>query len=120
MIDKILFELSDPYTYFMYAIFIYIYYSNEHVLQHTTASLSQGFFLTVSPDSILTVGKHALENNKTFCMNLSAPFLCEFYKDPMMKAYPYIDIIFGNETVCSVKIRVFKVRKFPLLILYWH
>lgn len=31
-------------------------------------------------------------------MNLSAPFLCEFFKKPMMEAFPYVDIIFGNET----------------------
>ncbi|KAG0729663.1 Adenosine kinase [Chionoecetes opilio] len=31
-------------------------------------------------------------------MNLSAPFLCEFFKEPMMKAFPYIDILFSNET----------------------
>lgn len=31
-------------------------------------------------------------------MNLSAPFLCEFYQKPMMAAFPYVDILFGNET----------------------
>lgn len=31
-------------------------------------------------------------------MNLSAPFLCEFYKKPMNAALPYVDILFGNET----------------------
>ncbi|MPC88560.1 Adenosine kinase 2 [Portunus trituberculatus] len=59
----------------------------------------QGFFLTVSPETIQTIGKHACEHNKVFSMNLSAPFLCEFYKEPMMAAFPYIDILFSNETV---------------------
>ncbi|RXG53599.1 hypothetical protein Avbf_11442, partial [Armadillidium vulgare] len=59
---------------------------------------SLGFFLTVSPESILEVGRHASENNKVFSMNLSAPFLCEFFSEAMMKAFPYIDILFGNET----------------------
>lgn len=57
----------------------------------------QGFFLTVSPETIQTVAKHAHENNKIFLMNLSAPFLCEFYKEPMLAALPYVDILFGNE-----------------------
>lgn len=32
-------------------------------------------------------------------MNLSAPFLSQFFKEPLMNAMPYVDIIFGNETV---------------------
>ncbi|XP_074097788.1 adenosine kinase 2 isoform X2 [Cotesia typhae] len=57
-----------------------------------------GFFLTVSPETIQEVAKHSHKNGKTFMMNLSAPFLCEFFKKPMMDAFPYVDIIFGNET----------------------
>ncbi|KAG9485297.1 adenosine kinase isoform X1 [Eleutherodactylus coqui] len=57
-----------------------------------------GFFLTVSPESILKVAKQASENNKVFCMNLSAPFISQFFKEPLMKAMPYVDILFGNET----------------------
>lgn len=55
--------------------------------------------MTVSPDTIMEVAEHACANNKTFMMNLSAPFLSQFFKEPMMKAFPYIDILFGNETV---------------------
>lgn len=61
-----------------------------------------GFFLTVSPPSILAVGKHAAQTNKCFAMNLSAPFLCQFFKEPMMEALPYVDILFGNETEAVV------------------
>ncbi|RXN27820.1 adenosine kinase-like isoform X1 [Labeo rohita] len=57
-----------------------------------------GFFLTVSLESILKVAKHASENNKIFCLNLSAPFICEFFKEALMKVMPYVDILFGNET----------------------
>ena len=32
-------------------------------------------------------------------MNLSAPFLCQVFKKPMMEALPYVDILFGNESV---------------------
>lgn len=60
---------------------------------------SQGFFLTVSLESILKVAKHASENNKLFSLNLSAPFISEFFKDSLMKVMPYVDVLFGNETV---------------------
>jgi adenosine kinase len=56
-----------------------------------------GFFLTVSPPSILKVAEHALQKNRLFMMNLSAPFISQFYKEPLMQAMPYIDILFGNE-----------------------
>lgn len=59
----------------------------------------QGFFLTVSLESILKVAKHASENNKLFCLNLSAPFICQFFKDNLMQVMPYVDVLFGNETV---------------------
>ncbi|XP_047668822.1 adenosine kinase isoform X1 [Tachysurus fulvidraco] len=57
-----------------------------------------GFFLTVSLESILKVAKHAFENNKIFCLNLSAPFISEHYKDSLMEVMPYVDVLFGNET----------------------
>jgi adenosine kinase len=31
-------------------------------------------------------------------MNLSAPFLCQFFKQPMLELAPYWDILFGNES----------------------
>lgn len=62
----------------------------------------QGFFLTVSLESILKVAKHASENNKLFCLNLSAPFICQFFKDNLMQVMPYVDVLFGNETVSHV------------------
>lgn len=31
-------------------------------------------------------------------MNLSAPFLIEFFGKDMDAAFPYMDIVFGNET----------------------
>ncbi|KAL6141955.1 hypothetical protein ACLB2K_060240 [Fragaria x ananassa] len=57
-----------------------------------------GFFLTVSPESIQLVAEHAAANNKVFSMNLSAPFICELFKDVQEKALPYMDYVFGNET----------------------
>ncbi|KAM6442159.1 adenosine kinase isoform 1-T1 [Liasis olivaceus] len=57
-----------------------------------------GFFLTVSPESIMKVATQASANNKIFSLNLSAPFISQFYKDQLMEVMPYVDILFGNET----------------------
>ena len=61
-----------------------------------------GFFMTgpTGPDCIMTIAKHACEYNKTFTMNLSAPFLMQVppFKAALMSAMPYIDVLFGNET----------------------
>jgi len=71
---------------------------NRAIIEKAKFFYISGFFLTVSPESIVEVGKHACEKNKVFTMNLSAPFIVEFFKDPMMQAFPYIDILFGNES----------------------
>merc|ERR1712216_32462 len=59
-----------------------------------------GFFMTVSPESIMRVAKHACENKKTFMMNLSAPFLMQVppFLATLMEALPYVNILFGNES----------------------
>ncbi|CAA6675522.1 unnamed protein product [Spirodela intermedia] len=44
-----------------------------------------GFFLTVSPASIQLVAEHAAATNKVFSMNLSAPFICEFFREAQEK-----------------------------------
>uniref|UniRef100_A0A6Q2ZKY7 Adenosine kinase n=1 Tax=Esox lucius TaxID=8010 RepID=A0A6Q2ZKY7_ESOLU len=61
-----------------------------------------GFFLTVSLESILKVAKHAAENNKLFTMNLSAPFISQFFRDALMEVIPYVDVLFGNETEAAM------------------
>ena len=38
---------------------------------------SAGFFITASPESIMLVAKHCAETNKIYCMNISAPFICQ-------------------------------------------
>ncbi|XP_046405632.1 adenosine kinase 2 [Ischnura elegans] len=56
-----------------------------------------GFFLTVSPDSILEVANYALSKNRLFMMNLSAPFICHAFSKQLMDVFPFIDILFGND-----------------------
>ncbi|XP_035525375.1 adenosine kinase-like [Morone saxatilis] len=77
--------------------------SNWELVEKAKVYYIAGFFLTVSPESILKVAKHASDNNKIFCMNLSAPFISQFFKEPLMKVMPYVDILFGNETVSETR-----------------
>lgn len=57
-----------------------------------------GFFLTVSLESILEVSNKAVESSKIFSMNLSAPFVCEFFGDRLSACMPFCDFVFGNES----------------------
>ncbi|KAF4380164.1 hypothetical protein F8388_023340 [Cannabis sativa] len=105
-------------------------YKTEHLKQPENWALVEkakyyyiaGFFLTVSPESIQLVAAHAAANNKVFTMNLSAPFICEFFKDAQEKALPYVDYVFGNETEARTFARVHgwedgKVKLFPVILL---
>ncbi|RIA93929.1 Ribokinase-like protein [Glomus cerebriforme] len=69
------------------------------IIENAECYYIAGFFLTVSPSSILKIANHAAEHNKTFVMNLSAPFLCQAppFKKSMSEVVPYWDIIIGNE-----------------------
>lgn len=57
-----------------------------------------GFFLTVSVPSLVEVAEHAVANDKTFCLNLSAPFIVDFFGDQLATAMEYADFLFGNES----------------------
>jgi len=82
---------------------------NWKVVETAKAVYSAGFFLTVSVDSMLKVGKYCAASNKTYCLNLSAPFLIQFFKDQMMSVMPYADIVFGNETEAATFADVFNL-----------
>jgi len=56
-----------------------------------------GFFLTVSPDTMLAVGEHSHLHNKPFLLNLSAPFVIDFFWDKLTSVLPFVDVVFGNE-----------------------
>jgi adenosine kinase len=80
-------------------------FSKDHVLKHWDAVqkaniiYSSGFHLTVSPDSMLEMAKHCAEHpEKTYVLNLAAPFIPEFFSDALHSVLPYTDILFGNET----------------------
>lgn len=71
-----------------------------NVVEAASVYYTAGFFLTVSPQSMIAVGKHAADVGKTMCFNLSAPFLMQVppFLAAMKEVLPYVDICFGNET----------------------
>eukprot|EP00889_Picochlorum_renovo_P002582 jgi/Picre1/29612/NNA_004997.t1 len=72
---------------------------NWSVVEAAKVIYSAGFFITVSPDSMMAVAQHASANDKYYCLNLSAPFICEVppFKKTIMDLMPYVDFLFGNE-----------------------
>ena len=58
----------------------------------------EGFFLTHGLESALIVAKQAALAGKSVTLNLSAPFLVQFFKVQMEEILPYADIVMGNES----------------------
>ena len=56
--------------------------------------------IAVSPVSITLASSHCNKKDKTYCMNLSAPYSVEVppFKEVLMKMMPSTDVFFGNET----------------------
>ncbi|CAN3365073.1 adenosine kinase [Diutina catenulata] len=71
---------------------------NWKLVEGATHFYIGGYHLTVSPDAIELLGKHAAENNKTFALNFSAPFIPQFFKDALVQVMPYIDYVIANES----------------------
>ncbi|KAJ3554033.1 hypothetical protein NM688_g3312 [Phlebia brevispora] len=57
----------------------------------------EGFFLTHGSESALELSKKASEASKVFALNLSAPFIPQFFGIQLQQIIPYCDIIIGNE-----------------------
>lgn len=57
-----------------------------------------GYHLTVCVPAILKIAEHAAANNKPFVMNISAPFIPQFFKDQLDSTSEFWDYIIGNES----------------------
>jgi len=58
----------------------------------------EGYFLTHGLESALQVAKKASDNGKVFVLNLSAPFIPQFFKVQLEQVFPYCDYVIGNES----------------------
>ncbi|ODQ79534.1 hypothetical protein BABINDRAFT_171721 [Babjeviella inositovora NRRL Y-12698] len=72
--------------------------ANWKLVENGTHYYIGGYHLTVSPPAIKLLAEHASANNKTIAMNLSAPFIPEFFKGALDEIVPYIDYIIANES----------------------
>ncbi|TDL26401.1 adenosine kinase [Rickenella mellea] len=57
----------------------------------------EGYFLTHGTESAVYVAKKAAEAGKIFALNLSAPFIPQFFKLQIEQIIPYCDVVIGNE-----------------------
>jgi adenosine kinase len=74
----------------------------QQILEKAQVFYSTGYFITVSPDSLVHIGEHAAKTNKPFMFNLAAPFVIQFFWDAMATVLPYVDVIFSNEDEAKV------------------
>jgi len=74
----------------------------QALLNSTKIVYTAGFPLTTpaGPPTIMAMGKALNESGKTFCMNLSAPFIIQVppFKAALDAALAHVDFLFGNET----------------------
>lgn len=57
-----------------------------------------GYHLTVCVPAIMALAEEAAAKNKVFVLNISAPFIPQFFKDALDQTAPYWDYVIGNET----------------------
>ncbi|CAE7501966.1 ADK [Symbiodinium natans] len=59
---------------------------------------AEATFLTVSFESVKILAEHCAKMGNTFCLNLSAPYVCRYFGDRILTVMPYTDFVFGSET----------------------
>jgi len=81
-------------------------YQHSHFVSEEIQSLlnkisivyTTGFFLTVSPQTLIELGQHCNSNNKTFVFSIAATFPVEFYWENMQKVIAHANVIVANES----------------------
>lgn len=69
---------------------------NWAIVEAARVIYSAGFFITVSPESILAAAKHCAAQDKIYCMNLSAPFIMQVSEiGSMVAAQPVLHCSVG-------------------------
>ncbi|AIO00327.1 adenosine kinase, putative [Leishmania panamensis] len=90
--------------------------STEHMLSSDVVETLKGcqlyyltgFTLTIDVSYVLQVAEAARASGGQFMMNLSAPFLLQYFTEGFNKAVPYLDVLFGNEVEAKVLADVMK------------
>eukprot|EP01083_Nonionella_stella_P070802 189640_1 len=69
----------------------------QQLISSAKVIYTAGFFITVSPDTMLMLGEECQKANKPYCLNLSAEFITTVFKEQLLKVLPYVQIVFTNE-----------------------
>lgn len=71
----------------------------EHwnVFEEAQVIYSEGYLLTDGSASVFEAAKFACETGKVFALNLSAPYVIEFFKNNLETVWPWTEFVFGNE-----------------------
>jgi len=83
-------------------------YKKEHLVAHENLCArariiySAGFFLTVCPEAMIMAAECAMNTNSLYCLNLAAPFIIQYYKDPLAKVLELADYVFSNEDEAKI------------------
>jgi len=68
----------------------------QTLLKKVDIVYTTGYFLTVSPKTMIELGKHCAEHNKLFVFSIAAPFAVELYWESFQNVYSYADVIICN------------------------
>lgn len=58
----------------------------------------EGYFITHGIESAVQAAKAASSKGKTVVLNLSAPFIAQFFKVQLEELLPHVDVLIGNES----------------------
>jgi len=81
-------------------------FSPDHLAKPEIASIIdsakffyiEGYFLTHGVESIIQIAKAYSAKGKTVVLNLSAPFIPQFFKVQLEEVLPHVDVLIGNES----------------------
>lgn len=70
----------------------------QQLLKRASIVYCAGYFLTTCPSVIIEAGKHTSAEGKVLAVNLSAPFILEYFAPVLDNVIYYTNFVFGNET----------------------
>ena len=74
---------------------------NWTVFEHSQVVYSEGYLLTDGQENVFAAAKYACESGKVFALNLSAPYVIEFFKNNIEHVWPWTEYVFSNEDECA-------------------
>jgi adenosine kinase len=80
----------------------------------------EGYFLTHGIETLSDLAKGASSRGKTVVLNLSAPFIPQFFKVQLEELMPHVDILIGNESEHAAYAQAAGMEVYLLLLLPSH